>query len=86
MEKLTPLARRKLKDVADEEEKNTGKKLAEEEVVDLIFRGIGELDNTINNFKNCVKLSLSSNIIQRLPPEINLDRLEILSLGRNKIK
>ncbi len=67
------------------EEKNQGKKLADEEVVDLIFRAIDTLDTSINTLVNCRKLSLSSNLIFKLP-EFQLPKLEILSLGRNKIK
>ena len=80
-----PLPRKALAKVITEEEAN-GRKLAEEEWVDLIFRGIQDIDNaSINYFKACTKLSLSSNLIQRIP-EIQLDNLKILSLGRNKIK
>lgn len=80
-----PLPRKSLAKVIAEEESN-GRKLAEEEWVDLIFRGIQDIDNaSINYFKACTKLSLSSNLIQRIP-EIQLDNLKILSLGRNKIK
>jgi Leucine-rich repeat (LRR) protein len=62
------------------------RKLCDEEVVDLIFRNIADLDNaTINYFKACRKLSLSSNFIQKIP-DIHLENLQILSLGRNKIK
>ena len=67
------------------EEKNAGKKLADEEEVDLIFRVIDNLDTGINTLINCRKLSLSSNLITKIP-DLNLPRLEILSLGRNKIK
>jgi Leucine-rich repeat (LRR) protein len=80
-----PLPRKSLAKVITEEEAN-GRKLAEEEWVDLIFRGIQDIDNaSINYFKVCNKLSLSSNLIQRIP-EIQLDNLKVLSLGRNKIK
>jgi Leucine-rich repeat (LRR) protein len=69
-----------------EEEQITGKKYAEEEHVELIFKGIEGVDSaTINSFKNCSKLSLSSNLIAKVP-EIQLDRLKILSIGRNRIK
>lgn len=81
---FTPLPKKTLQKVIQEEEA-LGKKLSEEEWVDLIYRGIGDLDNSINTFKMCRKLSLSSNIITRIP-EIQLDNLEILSIGRNKIK
>lgn len=67
------------------EEKNAGKKLADEEEVDLVFKVIDNLDTGINTLINCRKLSLSSNLITKIP-DLNLPRLEILSLGRNKIK
>lgn len=67
------------------DEKNQGKKLADESEVDLIFRCIDNLDNGINTLINCRKLSLSSNLIIKIP-DLNLPKLEILSLGRNRIK
>ena len=67
------------------ENDHPGQKLSDEEWVDLIFRGIDTLDPSINTLTNCVRLSLSSNLINKIP-ELNLPRLEILSLGRNKIK
>lgn len=82
---FTPVAKRALQKVIQEEEAGGTKKFSEEVVIDLIYRGINDLDNSINTFKNCEKLSLSSNIIARIP-EIQLDKLKILSLGRNKIK
>ena len=82
--KFTSLPKKFLQKVIEEEEKN-GKKLLEDEIVDLTFRGIGDLDPSINTLKSCRKLSLSSNVISRMV-EIQLDKLEILSIGRNKIK
>ena len=67
------------------DEKHEGSKLADQEDVDLIFRSIDNLDTSINTLTNCRFLSLSSNLIIRIP-ELNLPRLERLSLGRNKIK
>ena len=67
------------------DEKNEGKKISEQEDVDLIFRSIDNLDTSINTLTNCRLLSLSSNLIIRIP-ELNLPRLERLSLGRNRIK
>jgi Leucine-rich repeat (LRR) protein len=73
------------KAVAEWEEQNQ-RKLCDEEWVDLIYRNIADLDNTtINYFKLCRKLSLSSNFIQKIP-DLHLENLEILSLGRNRIK
>ena len=72
--------------IADWEKDNEGKKLSDEEWVDLIFRGIGDLDtNSLNYIKNCKKLSLSSNFITKIP-DLHFDNIEILSLGRNKIR
>ncbi len=68
------------------EKEHEGKKLSEEETVDLIFRGINEMEATaLSYIKNCKKLSLSSNCIVRIP-DFHLDNIEILSLGRNQIK
>ncbi len=84
--KFNSLPKKTLQKVVAEEEALTEKKLSEEENVDLIFRFIESVDSaTINSFKACKKLSLSSNVIIKIP-EIQLDRLEILSLGRNRIR
>jgi dynein light chain 1 len=86
MEKnFVPMNPKKVLQKVIQEEESQGRKFAEEKTVDLIYRGIETLDNSINTLKNCEKLSLSSNFIQRIP-EIQLDKLEILSIGRNKIK
>ena len=70
----------------EKEHEEEGKKLCDEEWVDLIFRGISDLDsNSLNYIKGCKKLSLSSNIISKIP-DLHFDNLEILSLGRNKIR
>jgi Leucine-rich repeat (LRR) protein len=84
---FVPLPKKVLKVIAAEwEELNKPKRLNEEKWVDLIFKGIHELDTqTLNSFQECTKLSLSSNLIVKLP-EFNLKNLEILSLSRNKIK
>ena len=71
--------------VAEWEDKNQPKKIAEEDWVDLVFKGINEIDSqTINSFQ-CIKLSISSNLIARLP-ELSLKNLQILSLSRNRLK
>lgn len=80
------LPRRSLQKAVAEWEETNQKKLCDEEWVDLIYRNIADLDNsTINYFRACKKLSLSSNFIQKIP-DIHLENLEILSLGRNRIK
>ena len=85
---FTPMTKRKSlqEAISDWEKENEGKKLSDEEWVDLIFRGISDLDsNSLNYIKNCKKLSLSSNFITKIP-DLHFDNLEILSLGRNKIR
>lgn len=84
---FTPFAKKNLlKAVQEFEDENKEIKLSESRWVDLTFRGIHELDyQTVNSFSACMKLSLSSNVIQKLP-DFHLKNLEILSLGRNKIK
>ena len=47
---------------------------------------IDRLDESLNQFLNCEKLSFSSNEIERLVPMPKLTNLKILSLGRNKIR
>lgn len=72
--------------IQDWEKTNEGKKLNEQEHVDLIFRSISDLDpKSLEYISGCKKLSLSSNFITKLP-DFHLDKIEILSLGRNKIK
>ena len=67
---FTPMAKKKSlqEAIADWEKDNEGKKLSDEEWVDLIFRGISDLDsNSLNYIKNCKKLYLSSNLIAIIP-------------------
>ena len=47
---------------------------------------IDRMDENLNQFENCVKLSLSSNQIERFVALPKLRQLKILSLGRNNIK
>ena len=47
---------------------------------------IERLDNEINQFENCEKLSLSTNAIIQIVPMQRLKNLKILSLARNNIK
>ncbi len=66
--------------------KNINSENNDEEWVDLIFRGISDLDSNVFNYiKYCKKLSSSSNFITKIP-DLHLDNIEILSLGRNKIR
>lgn len=47
---------------------------------------INKLDNTLNSLVNCERLALSTNCIDRLIPLTGMQKLRILSLGRNQIK
>ena len=47
---------------------------------------IEKLDNEINQFENCEKLSLSTNAIIQIVPMQRLKNLKILSLARNNIR
>mgnify|MGYP006174186989 CR=1 FL=1 len=47
---------------------------------------ISKLDNKLNDLKNAVHLSLSTNTIDRINVALALPKLRILSLGRNNIK
>ena len=71
-------------------EKNPEKKIEEESIIKLICTTppIDRIDNTVNQFQNCVRLSLSTNVIDKIPllPGSCLPKLRVLSLGRNQIK
>jgi dynein light chain 1 len=57
--------------------------------INLCFRKppITKLDSkALGTLKNCEKLSLSSNMIDRMVPLTGLDNLKILSIGRNNLK
>ena len=47
---------------------------------------ISKLDNKLNELKNCVHLSLSTNCIDRFNTALALPKLRILSMGRNNLK
>ena len=47
---------------------------------------IDRLDESINQFECCEKLSFSTNEIAKLVPMPKLANLKILSLGRNKLR
>ena len=83
---IAPIPRKPLMKVVQEWEETTQLKIADEEIVELIYKNIGDLDaQTINSFTNCTRLSLSSNFIASIP-DIHLHHIITLSLGRNKIK
>ena len=69
-------------------EQREGKSPAEATEVKLIatIPPIDKMDEMLNQFENCQKLSLSTNCIEKLITLPKLKNLRILSLGRNNIK
>ncbi len=47
---------------------------------------INKLDGTLATLKNCERLALSTNQIDRIAPLTGMDNLKILSLSRNLLK
>lgn len=70
------------------EEKNEGKDITEELEVGLqgMVPPIEKMDNSLSILKACQKLSLSTNMIEKIAGLNQLNNLKILSLGRNNIK
>ena len=70
-------------------EQKTGLSPAEAMEVNLMCElpnPIDRLDESVNVFPNCEKLSFSTNDIERLVPMPKLVNLKILSMGRNKLR
>jgi dynein light chain 1 len=51
-----------------------------------VYPPIDKMDDSLNQLENCVRLSLSTNAIERMISLPKLKNLKILSLGRNNIK
>jgi Leucine-rich repeat (LRR) protein len=47
---------------------------------------INKMDATLANLKNCERLALSTNQIDRIAPLTGMDKLRLLSLSRNALK
>ena len=69
-------------------EQETGQKPEDATEVKLIALRppIDRMDENLNQFEQCVRLSLSSNQIDRFIALPKLRNLKVLSLGRNNIK
>lgn len=76
------------KDAIKNFEARTGQNAAEATEVKLICQipSIDKMDDSLNQLEACVKLSLSTNAIERMIALPKLKNLKILSLGRNNIK
>lgn len=72
------------------QERHPEKRMDQESLVKLLCTSppIDKIDNSVNAFANCIRLSLSTNCIDKIPllPRAALPKIEILSLGRNLIK
>ncbi|XP_041974022.1 dynein axonemal light chain 1-like [Aricia agestis] len=69
-------------------ERETGQTAAEATVVELQFQWppIEKMDGALSSLTACEKLSLSSNMIDKIAGIAGMRNLKILSLGRNNIK
>ena len=76
------------KDAIRKWEAATGQVPAEATEVKLICQlpPMDKMDESLNQFEACIKLSLSTNAIERMIALPKLKQLKILSLGRNNIK
>lgn len=82
------MSKKTLREAIREWEAKEGKRPDEADEVKLngMHPPIDRLDENLNLFENCTKLSLSSNAIDRFVALPKLKNLKILSLGRNNIK
>ncbi|CAG9136138.1 Dynein light chain 1-axonemal [Plutella xylostella] len=77
-----------IKEAIKKWEDKTGLQAATATDVSLIFQfpPIEKMDNTLSCLANCEKLSLSTNMIEKVTGLNSFKKLRILSLGRNYIK
>ncbi|XP_034036706.1 dynein light chain 1, axonemal isoform X1 [Thalassophryne amazonica] len=77
-----------LKDALSKWEVNTKEKASEAKVIKLYGQvpPIEKLDASLSKLKNCERLALSTNCIEKITNLDGLKNLKILSLGRNNIK
>lgn len=77
-----------IKEAIKKWEDKTGQHAATAKEVSLIFQWppIEKMDNTLACLVNCEKLSLSTNMIEKVTALNSLKKLRILSLGRNYLK
>ncbi|KAJ8867686.1 hypothetical protein PR048_031489 [Dryococelus australis] len=70
------------------ETENSGEEISEAKQVSLAFQfpPIEKMDSSLDVLTNCEKLSLSTNMIDRITGLTKLRNLKILALGRNRIK
>lgn len=66
----------------------SGQRASETAEIKLYARNppISKMDQGLNQLVNCTKLSLSTNVIDKIMNLSNLKNLKILSLGRNNIR
>ena len=88
MQANTGKSTKSCRDAIKQWEENNGISAAEATEVSLIAQNppIERLDDTLNQFENATKLSLSTNVIISMVALPKLTNLKILSLGRNNIQ
>ncbi|KAI5709999.1 hypothetical protein M8J75_004890 [Diaphorina citri] len=67
-------------------EENPDTPLAQAKDIGLQFKMIDKMDNSLVLIPNVEKLSLSTNLIEKISGLMSLKKLRILALGRNMIK
>jgi len=77
-----------IKEALGKWEEKHGKKASESEEIKLcaLLPPIEKMDASLSTIPNCLKLSLSTNAIEKIANLNGLKHLKILSLGRNNIK
>uniref|UniRef100_A0A8D9E6K0 Dynein axonemal light chain 1 n=1 Tax=Cacopsylla melanoneura TaxID=428564 RepID=A0A8D9E6K0_9HEMI len=75
-----------LKDALKKWEEENGKSATEAKEIGLQLQYIEKMDSTLAPLVNCEKLSLSTNMIEKINGLSGLKKLKILSLARNNIK
>ncbi|CAG4969938.1 unnamed protein product [Colias eurytheme] len=77
-----------IKEAIKKWEEKTGLHAATATEVSLIFQWppIEKMDTTLSSLTHCEKLSLSTNVIEKVTGLNSLKKLRVLSLGRNYIK
>jgi dynein light chain 1, axonemal len=77
-----------IKDALKRWEEKTKQNATEAKEIDLFFQlpPIEKMDNILSNLVNCEKLSLSTNMVDKVYGIQGMKNLKILSVSRNYIK
>ncbi|KAI5747738.1 dynein light chain 1, axonemal isoform X2 [Diaphorina citri] len=80
------MAKPNLKDALKKWEEENGIPISEAKEVGLQMQFIEKMDSSLAVLTNCEKLSLSTNMIEKINGLSGLKKLKVLSLARNNIK